>query len=73
MHERTMTPKNKLNDGTQVLKELENRAELRGIKQLMLETNIDWEDAKAFYLRHGFEELARNEIGIRYQKRLKAL
>ncbi len=53
---------------SRVLETLEKRAHTRGFRSVILETNLDWHDANAFYSRHGFMESARNEVGIRYRK-----
>jgi GNAT superfamily N-acetyltransferase len=55
---------------TRILNALEQRAAARGFRSLILETNLDWVDAISFYLRNGYAELGRNEVGIRFKKSL---
>ena len=55
---------------SRILRALEQRARTRHLKTVILETNLDWDDAIALYNCHGYKELARNEEGIRYAKSL---
>ena len=50
--------------GTRILRELEQRAQLRGLIRLVLETNASWEDAIRFYHAEamiGCQESARED------------
>ena len=51
-----------------ILRKLEQRATSMSMNKLILETNIDWKDAIAFYQHNGYQELSRNHEGIRFQK-----
>ena len=53
-----------------LLKHLEATAGTHGVRQLCLETNLDWDDAIRFYEAHGYTEVNRSEYGIRFRKRL---
>ena len=53
---------------SRVLNALEQRARTRGFKFLVLETNIDWPDASAFYQRHGYRETHRDQVEVHYRK-----
>ncbi len=55
---------------TQILNALEQRATTRGFRSLVRETNLDWMNAIAFYMRNGYAELGRNDVGIRFGKSL---
>ena len=57
---------------TRILAALEQRATARGVRRLILETNLDWADAIAFYQRRGYTETFRNDLGIRFRKALVA-
>jgi GNAT superfamily N-acetyltransferase len=54
--------------GTAVLDELESRARAYGAHEIILDTDIDWHDAHAFYKASGYVEFRRNELGIRFHK-----
>ncbi|MGE0623220.1 MAG: GNAT family N-acetyltransferase [Pseudomonadales bacterium] len=56
--------------GTALIAELEERAQAHGAREVFLETDIDWEDAHAFYHACGYVEFRRNELGIRFHKLL---
>ncbi len=56
---------------TRILEVLEQRASGRGLNSLVLETNLDWDDAIAFYSKNGYAELGRNTVGIRFGKSMK--
>ena len=53
---------------SRLLGALEKLAAVRGMRSLILETNLDWNDASAFYLSHGYSESERNLIEIHYRK-----
>lgn len=55
---------------SRVLGTLEARALARGFTSVVLETNLGWDDANAFYSRHGYLEATRNEVEIHYLKSL---
>lgn len=55
--------------GTRMLRQLEDRAQARGFTRLVLETNLDWHDAVAFYKRNGYSECQRNSELIHFEKR----
>ena len=55
---------------TAIIDELEKRARDYRARELFLDTDNDWNDAHAFYLACGYEELRRNESGIRFHKLL---
>ena len=44
---------------------------LRGVAEIVLDTELAWEDAQAFYERAGYVEYARDAFDVRYRKRLK--
>ena len=54
--------------GTMILKELEHRARERGFDELVLETNVDWDDVIAFYSSNGYDEIGRNDASVRFGK-----
>ena len=53
-----------------MLQYLEHVALAHSIRTLRLETNLDWEDAIAFYKTHDFQEVVRSQHGIQFEKRL---
>lgn len=60
--------------GTRLLRELERRAQARGISRLHLDTTSQQEAARRFYARHGYREAGRRTLGsfelILYEKGL---
>ena len=56
---------------TKVLNALETRARSLGYGRLLLETNLDWHEAIAFYQRQGYREVQRNHLGIEFRKQLE--
>lgn len=57
--------------GSAVLQTLERRAIGYGAREILLETDLGWDDAHAFYRAHGYREFRRNELGIRFHKILE--
>jgi ribosomal protein S18 acetylase RimI-like enzyme len=51
-----------------VLAQLEKTAQRHCVRELLLETNLNWVDAIQFYEAHGFTEVTRNTHGIRFTK-----
>lgn len=60
----------RLGVGTEILGELERRARVRQLTRIILETNMEWEDAINFYLRNGYIESSRGKFVVRFQKAL---
>jgi GNAT superfamily N-acetyltransferase len=51
----------------EVLSRLVDAARERGCTRVVLGTNIDWEDAIAFYRAFGFEEMRRTPTGVLFE------
>ena len=54
--------------GSAIIAELEARARAHGVREVLLETEIDWHDAHAFYRASGYVEFRHNAYGIRFHK-----
>lgn len=57
--------------GSLMLRKLEERARMRGFSRLVLETNLDWLEAIAFYKRNGYSECHRNSENIHFKKLIR--
>jgi N-acetylglutamate synthase-like GNAT family acetyltransferase len=54
----------------QILRQLEQQAQSKDYRNLVLETNKDWESAIAFYLKMGYQVVAVDEEQIHLSKQI---
>lgn len=67
----TSTHHRRLGIARLILCRLEACAKARGFHSVVLETNVDWHDAIAFYSASGYQETNRDEFEIHFVKSLE--